>query len=235
MDKSVRIWIDGKLEVDASVPESELPLLSFSSLWQETVALASKRGQPWRVEFGDQDADVNDQHWAQPSDDGESRTAPTQSTWRSTMSKLFMSQAELVLQAVQLERASGRAGATAAVATALGLRDQASVQAVLDALVASGHLVRDRDDELSDELFQDCDWPAGPLGSYALTHKGEARVAALGERAFAQVVELALRAYEQTGDVREAAREAAAQAKQWPGIFVAPGGSAGGWGRRDRQ
>ena len=76
MDKNVRIWIDGKLEVDASVPESELLLLSFSSLWQETVALASKRGQPWRVEFGDQDADVNDQHWAQPSDDGESRIAP---------------------------------------------------------------------------------------------------------------------------------------------------------------
>jgi hypothetical protein len=68
MDKSVRIWIDGKLEVDASVPESELPLLSFSSLWQETVALASKRGQPWRVEFGDQDADVNDQHYADVND-----------------------------------------------------------------------------------------------------------------------------------------------------------------------
>jgi len=47
-----------------------------------------------------------------------------------------MSHAELVLQAVQLERSSGRAGATAAVATALGLRDQAPVQAVLDALVA---------------------------------------------------------------------------------------------------
>jgi hypothetical protein len=147
------------------------------------------------------------------------------------MSKLSMSHAELVVQAVQLERSSGRAGATAEAATALGLRDQASVQAVLDALVASGHLVRDRDDE----LFQDCDWPAGPLGSYALTYKGEARLAALGERAFAHVVELALRACEQTGDVREAVREAAAQAKQWPGMFVAPGGSAGGWDRRDRQ
>jgi hypothetical protein len=146
------------------------------------------------------------------------------------MSKLFMSQAELVLQAVQLEQSSG-ADATAEAATALGLRDRASVQAILDALVASGHLVRDR----SDALFQDCDWPAGPLGSYALTHKGKARLAALGERAFAHVVELALRAYEQTGDVREAAREAAAQAKQWPGMFVVPGGSADGWGRRDRR
>jgi hypothetical protein len=59
MDKHLRIWVDGQLEVETSVAEDELPLDSFSSRWQEAVALAAKRGQPWRVEFGDQDADVN--------------------------------------------------------------------------------------------------------------------------------------------------------------------------------
>jgi len=75
MDMHLRIWIDGELEVETSVAEDELPLDSFSSRWQETVVLAAKRGQPWRVELGDQDADVNDQHWPQASAGAGSRTA----------------------------------------------------------------------------------------------------------------------------------------------------------------
>jgi hypothetical protein len=39
MDKHLRIWVDGQLEVETSVAEDELPLDSFSSRWQEAVAL----------------------------------------------------------------------------------------------------------------------------------------------------------------------------------------------------
>jgi hypothetical protein len=136
------------------------------------------------------------------------------------MSKLSLHHAERVLQAVQLERANGRTATTAGIARTLGAGHQAGVQEALDALVGSGHLTCDQADDL---LFQDCDWPAAPLGSYSLTQWGEAMLVALGGRMVAEVVEFALQAYEQTGNVREAVREAAAQARQLPGTLVPVG------------
>jgi|tagenome__1003787_1003787.scaffolds.fasta_scaffold20966750_3 hypothetical protein len=74
MGKHLRIWIDGDLEVDTAVAEAELPLGPLGSRWQEIVVLAAEQGQPWRVELGDSDADVNDQHWPQAAAGAKSRT-----------------------------------------------------------------------------------------------------------------------------------------------------------------
>jgi hypothetical protein len=93
------------------------------------------------------------------------------------------------------------------------------VQWSLDALVASGNLECDE----ADEQFQDCDWPAAPLGSYALTDWGDATLAVLSERTFEHAVELGMQAYEKTGDVRAAIVEAAVQARHLPGP-LAPAG-----------
>jgi hypothetical protein len=46
---------------------------------------------------------------------------------------------------------------------------------------------------------------------------------ALAERMMAEVVELALQAYEQTGNVRDAVLEAAAQARRLSGMLVPAG------------
>jgi hypothetical protein len=61
MDKSLRVWIDGELLTDGSVAEGEA--FALPGRWQKTVEQASERGQPWRVEFGDQGADVMDGYW----------------------------------------------------------------------------------------------------------------------------------------------------------------------------
>jgi hypothetical protein len=61
VDKNLRVWIDGELLIDEAASAADLH--SIAGAWQETVALASKRGQPWRLEFGDRDADVRDSHW----------------------------------------------------------------------------------------------------------------------------------------------------------------------------
>jgi hypothetical protein len=136
------------------------------------------------------------------------------------MSKLSLHQAERVLQAVHVERSNGRAATTAEIARTLGADNQAGVQKALDALVASGHLACD---QACDLVFQDCDWPAAPLGAYTLTQWGEAMLVALAERMMAEVVELALQAYEQTGNVRDAVLEAAAQARRLSGMLVPAG------------
>jgi hypothetical protein len=61
MNKTMRVWVDGELLVDEAATAADLRALAGA--WQETIALASKRDQPWRLEFGDQDADVDDEHW----------------------------------------------------------------------------------------------------------------------------------------------------------------------------
>ena len=63
MEKTLRIWVDGELRVDTAVPEGEVDVHSLGGPWQEAVTLAAKRGQPWRVEFGDLDADIKDCYW----------------------------------------------------------------------------------------------------------------------------------------------------------------------------
>ena len=67
MGKTLRIWIDGKLRVDTVVPVGQVDVRNLADYLpnhgQKAIALASRRGQPWRLEFGDQDADVEDGHW----------------------------------------------------------------------------------------------------------------------------------------------------------------------------
>jgi hypothetical protein len=63
MDKNLRIWVDGELQVDEAVRVDEVDVHSLGGPWREAVSLADKKGQPWRVEFGDLDADVTDAHW----------------------------------------------------------------------------------------------------------------------------------------------------------------------------
>jgi hypothetical protein len=62
-DKNLRIWVDGELRVDEAVAEGDVDVRSIGGPWQEAVTLAAKKGQPWRVEFGDLDADVADGYW----------------------------------------------------------------------------------------------------------------------------------------------------------------------------
>ena len=63
MDKNVRIWIDGELLVDEPFNSEELDFASLSGAHRETVVHANKQGQPWRIEVGDRDADVQDHFW----------------------------------------------------------------------------------------------------------------------------------------------------------------------------
>ena len=127
----------------------------------------------------------------------------------------------LVLEAVRVERVSGRAGTAAEVARALGRDDLASVRQQLDALVAAGQLECD----LVDDACADCDWPAAPLGSYQLTPWGDAALAAgrsgalvrsNGNRSLEHAIELGMQAFEKTGDVREAIIEAVTRASGTP-------------------
>jgi hypothetical protein len=122
----------------------------------------------------------------------------------------------LVLEAVRVERVSGRAGTAAEVARALGRDDLASVRQQLDALVAAGQLECD---------LVDGDWPAAPLGSYQLTPWGDAALAAgrsgalvrsNGNRSLEHAIELGMQAFEKTGDVREAIIEAVTRASGTP-------------------
>jgi hypothetical protein len=125
----------------------------------------------------------------------------------------------LVLEAVRVERVSGRAGTAAEVARALGRDDLASVRQRLDALVAAVEC------DLVDDACADCDWPAAPLGSYQLTPWGDAALAAgrsgalvrsNGNRSLEHAIELGMQAFEKTGDVREAIIEAVTRASGTP-------------------
>jgi hypothetical protein len=62
-DKNLRIWIDGELLVDEFVSEDQIDPGVLAGPHREMVMLAAKRLQPWRMELGDRDADVNDAYW----------------------------------------------------------------------------------------------------------------------------------------------------------------------------
>jgi hypothetical protein len=67
MSKNLRLWVDGRLQVDTVVPAGQIDLRNLADYLpdhcQKIVTTAASRGQPWRLELGDQDADVADGYW----------------------------------------------------------------------------------------------------------------------------------------------------------------------------
>jgi hypothetical protein len=63
MVKNLRIWVAGECLLDEPANEDEIEVDTLTGPHAETVKLADKRGQHWRVEFGDRDADVDDTCW----------------------------------------------------------------------------------------------------------------------------------------------------------------------------
>jgi hypothetical protein len=71
MAKNLRIWVDGELLVDEpsnedqSNPgnEDQVNPGGLAGRHREIITLAATRLQPWRMELGDRDADVNDAYW----------------------------------------------------------------------------------------------------------------------------------------------------------------------------
>jgi hypothetical protein len=79
MAKNLRIWVDGELLVDEpsnedqinsgnegqinSGNEGQINPGGLAGRHRGIITLAAKRLQPWRMELGDRDADVNDAYW----------------------------------------------------------------------------------------------------------------------------------------------------------------------------
>jgi len=79
MAKNLRIWVNGELLVDEPSNEGQINPGNEGQInpgnegqinpgglagrHRGIITLAAKRLQPWRMELGDRDADVNDAYW----------------------------------------------------------------------------------------------------------------------------------------------------------------------------
>jgi hypothetical protein len=66
MSATLRIWVDGELRMDKVMPGGEIDVQTLGNHLDKcrtTVAAAAAQGRPWRLELGDQDADVTDGYW----------------------------------------------------------------------------------------------------------------------------------------------------------------------------
>jgi hypothetical protein len=57
MSATLRIWVDGELRMDKVMPGGEIDVQNLGN------HDAAAQGRPWRLELGDQDADVTDGYW----------------------------------------------------------------------------------------------------------------------------------------------------------------------------
>jgi hypothetical protein len=66
MSATLRVWVDGELRMDEVMPGGAVNVQDLGTHvdhCRKTVAAAAEQGRPWRLELGDQDADVTDGYW----------------------------------------------------------------------------------------------------------------------------------------------------------------------------